>query len=110
MFKCLRIKSNGVNVLENKKTVSCFLKKVGSNMREIRMGRNMTQLQMAQTLNMAKVTYGSVERGQKGTTLKTLFNIATVLDVSPAQLLLDKDEIFLTQKDIVALYARGKNA
>ena len=77
-------------------------------MREIRVGRNMTQLQMAQTLNMAKVSYGSVERGQKGTTLKTLFNIATLLDVSPAQLLLDKDEIFLTKKDIVALYAQEK--
>ena len=94
--------------MENKKTVSCFLKKVGSNMREIRMGRNMTQLQMAQILNMAKVTYGSVERGQKGTTLKTLFNIAKILDVSPAQLLLDKDEIFLNKKDVVALYGQGK--
>jgi transcriptional regulator with XRE-family HTH domain len=110
VVKYHRIKLNGVNVLENKKTVSCFLKKVGSNMREIRMGRNMTPLQMAQALNMAKVSYGAVERGQKGTTLKILFNIASILDVSVAQLLLDKDEIFLTKKDIIAFYAQGKNA
>ena len=77
-------------------------------MRQIRVGRNMTQLQMAQTLNMPKVSYGAVERGQKGTILKTLFNIASILDVSVAQLLLDKDEIFLTKKDIIAFYAQGK--
>jgi DNA-binding XRE family transcriptional regulator len=72
------------------------------------MGRNMTQLQMAQTLNMVKASDGAVERGQKGTTLKTLFNIASILDVSVAQLLLDKDEIFLTKKDIIAFYTQGK--
>lgn len=108
MVKYLRIKLNGVNVLENKKTVSCFLKKVGSNMREIRKNRRMTQSQMAKALTMAKVSYGIIERGQIGTSLKTLFNIATILNVSPAQLLLDKDEIFLTKKDIVALYAQGE--
>ena len=108
MVKYLRIKLNGVNVLENKKTVSCFLKKVGSNIREIRKNRRMTQSQMTQTLNMAKVSYEAVERGQKGTTLKTLFNIASILDVSVAQLLLDKYEIFLTKKDIIAFYAQGE--
>ena len=76
-------------------------------MREIRKSRQVTQSQIAETLNMAKISYGSIERGQKGTTLKTLYKIAQALSVSPLQLLLDKDEIFLTKKDIVGFYERG---
>ena len=100
------MKLTGVTALKNEQTASDFLKKVGSNMREIRKSRKMTQSEVAKAINMAKVSYGIIERGQIGTSLKTLFNIATILNVSPAQLLLDKDEIFLTKKDIVALYAQ----
>jgi len=88
-----------------KQTASDFLKKVGSNMREICKSRKMTQSEVAKALNMAKVSYGIIERGQIGTSLKTLFNIVSILDVSPARLLLDNGEIFLTKKDIISFYA-----
>lgn len=86
-----------------KQTASDFLKKVGSNMREICKSRKMTQSEVAKALNMAKVSY--IERGQIATSLKTLFNIVSILDVSPARLLLDNGEIFLTKKDIISFYA-----
>ena len=76
-------------------------------MREIRKSRKMTQSEVAKAINMAKVSYGVVERGQIGTPLKTLFNIASILDVSPARLLLGSEEILLSKKEIIALYIKG---
>ena len=76
-------------------------------MREIRKSRKMTQSEVAQALNMAKVSYGVIERGQIGTSLKTLFNIARILNVSPARLLLDNGEILLSHMDIAQLYVQG---
>ena len=101
------MKLTGVTALKNEQTASDFLKKVGSNMREIRKSRKMTQSEVAKALNMAKVSYGVIERGQIGTSLKTLFNIASILDVSPARLLLGSEEILLNKKEIMALYIKG---
>ena len=86
---------------------NCFLENIGKNLRHYRTMNSLSQKQMAKALSMATISYSLIERGKAGTTLKTLYKIAQILDVSPAQLLLDKDEIFLTKKDIVALYARG---
>lgn len=76
-------------------------------MREIRKSRKMTQSEVAKAINMAKVSYGTIERGQIGTPLKTLFNIASILDVSPARLLLGSEEILLNKKEIMAFYIKG---
>ena len=76
-------------------------------MREIRKSRKMTQSEVAKAINMAKVSYATIERGQIGTSLKTLFNIASILDVSPARLLLGSEEILLSKKEIMALYIKG---
>ena len=87
---------------------NCFLKNIGRNLRHYRTMNSLSQKQMAKALSMAIISYSLIERGRAGTTLKTVYKIAKILDVSPAQLLLDKDEIFLTKKDIVALYAQGE--
>lgn len=81
-----------------------FLKEVGSHMREYRKMQGITQAQMARKLGMAFVSYNSIERGVVGTTLKTLFNIAQLLEISPARLLSNKDEIFLSKMDLARLY------
>lgn len=83
-----------------------FLKELGARMREYRKGQKMTQAQMAQRLGMAFISYNSIERGVIGTTLKTLFKIATILCVSPAQLLLGTDEILLKKSDMAKNYIK----
>jgi transcriptional regulator with XRE-family HTH domain len=87
----------------NSSETTCFLKLVGANMRKYRKEKKMTQAQLAKTLHMAFVSYNNIERGIVGTTLRTLFKIAKVLEVSPTQLLLGKDELFLTKKEIASL-------
>ena len=86
-----------------------FLKEVGFHMREYRKKQGITQAQMAQKLGMAFVSYNSIERGVIGTTIKTLFNIAQVLGISPAQLLINKEEILLTKADVVKHCIRKEN-
>ena len=86
--------------------VTCFLKQVGVNMRGYRKNKKLTQTQMAKALHMAFISYNNIEREIVGTTLRTLFKIAKVLEVSSAQLLLDKGDIFLTKRDIISLYTR----
>ena len=87
---------------------ACFLKQVGINMRDYRKLKKMTQAQMARALHMAFVSYNNIERGVIGTTLKTLFKIAGILGVLPAQLLQTKEEIILTKKEISSLCVKGE--
>ena len=75
--------------MENKKTASDFLKKVGLNMRKIHKTRKGAQTKVAKALNMAKVSYSIIERDQIGIPLKALFNISKNLDISPLRLLLE---------------------
>ncbi|MGN0919433.1 MAG: helix-turn-helix domain-containing protein [Alphaproteobacteria bacterium] len=93
------------NIDEN----ASFLKRVGVNLRDCRKRQSLTQKQVAENLSMATITYVLIEEGKVGTTLKTLYKIAKVLNVSPSQLLVDKDEVLLTKKDIVTLYMQGEN-
>ncbi|MGN0919610.1 MAG: helix-turn-helix domain-containing protein [Alphaproteobacteria bacterium] len=82
----------------------CFLKQVGENLRYYRKNKSLTQKQMAEKLSMATITYGLIEQGKAGTTLKTLYKISGILGVSPAQLLMDKEEILFTKEDVKKLY------
>lgn len=101
----------GQVIEKNDKNEHCelFLKEAGSHMREFRKKQGITQAQMAQKLGMAFVSYNSIERGVIGTTLKTLFNIAQLLGVSPAQLLINKEEILLTKADVMKYCIQKEN-
>ncbi|MBQ9738120.1 MAG: helix-turn-helix transcriptional regulator [Alphaproteobacteria bacterium] len=82
-----------------------FFEQIGVNIRTYRKSKHLTQEQIASKLQMTVTNYSIIERGKIGTTLTTLFKIAKILEVSPTQLILGKDEIFLTKSDIVKLYA-----
>lgn len=82
-----------------------FFKQIGANMRAYRKDKHLTQEQMASKLQMTVTNYSIIERGKIGTTLTTLFKIAQILEVSPTQLILGKDEVLLTKTDIAKLYA-----
>lgn len=82
-----------------------FFEQIGANIRTYRKSKHLTQEQIASKLQMTVTNYSIIERGKIGTTLTTLFKIAKILEVSPTQLILGKDEIFLTKSDIVKLYA-----
>ena len=86
---------------------NCFLENIGRNLRHYRTMNSLSQKQVAKALSMATVSYSLIERGKTGTTLKTLYKIAKILDVSPARLLLDNGEILLSHMDIAQLYVRG---
>lgn len=83
---------------------NCFLENIGRNLRHYRTMNSLSQKQMAKALSMATISYSLIERGRAGTTLKTLYKIAKILDVSPARLLLDNGEILLSHMDIAQLY------
>lgn len=74
---------------------------------QARKNQKMTQSDMAKALGMAKISYGVIERGQIGTSLKTFFRIAEVLNVSPARLVCGKDEVLFSKADIIQFYTQG---
>lgn len=81
-----------------------FIKKVGINMLFYRKVKGLTQAELAKRSGLATVSYAGIEHGKIISTLKTFFNIANALEISPAQLLLDREEIFLSKADIAKLY------
>ena len=93
--------------MENNDKINFFLKQVGFNMCQVRKNRKMTQSDVAKALGMAKISYGVIERGQIATSLKTFFKIAEFLNVSPAKLVCEKDEILLSKTDIIQFYTQG---
>ena len=83
-----------------------FLRKVGQQIQKERKNNSLTQKQLAPQLGLSVITLSQIERGVAGTTLKTLFKIAKKLNVSPAQLILNSDEILFLKSDIAKLYLR----
>jgi len=84
-----------------------FIKKVGINMLFYRKVKGLTQAELAKKSGLATVSYAGIEHGKIISTLKTFFNIANALEIHPAQLLLDRDEVLLSKADITQLYTRG---
>ena len=58
-----------------------FLESVGLTVRLIRLGRRMSQDQVASAASVSRVTLGSIERAEHAATLVTYFRIAAALDV-----------------------------
>ena len=64
---------------------------LASNIRAIRLGRGMSQEQLANVCELHRTYIGSVERSERNVTLSTIVKFANALNVSAIDLLTQKD-------------------
>lgn len=62
-------------------------KKLGENLKKIRTKKNITQTELAETLNVDKSFVSNIENGKNNPTLSTITNLAQTLGVSTNELL-----------------------
>jgi len=62
-------------------------KKLGENLRKWRVKKNMSQGDLATTLNVDRAYISNIENGRMNPTLATLEKIAIALDISTSELL-----------------------
>ncbi|GAA5104593.1 helix-turn-helix transcriptional regulator [Haloechinothrix salitolerans] len=67
------------------------LRAIGSRIRARRREQDLTQEEMARRARMSRPQLSHLERNGKNMNLTTLFRIAQVLDVHPADLIDDRD-------------------
>jgi transcriptional regulator with XRE-family HTH domain len=60
---------------------------VGSNVRKLRLEKNLTQEQFAELSGLSQQYISGLERGHRNPTVVTLHEIATALEVRPVDLL-----------------------
>lgn len=60
---------------------------VGSNVRELRLEKNLTQEQFAELSGLSQQYISGLERGLRNPTVVTLYEIASALNVQPTDLL-----------------------
>lgn len=62
------------------------LQKFGKRLKSLRIDRNLTQLELAEILDMSPNFIGMIERGERNTTVENVFKIARALNVKPSNL------------------------
>jgi len=62
------------------------LQKFGKRLKALRVERDLTQLELAEILDMSPNFVGMIERGVRNTTVENVFNIARALNIKPAAL------------------------
>ncbi len=62
------------------------LKKFGKRLKSLRIDKNLTQLELAEILDMSPNFIGMIERGERNTTVENVFKIARALNVKPSNL------------------------
>jgi len=62
-------------------------KRLGNNLKEIRIKKDITQIEIAKRLNVNRSFISNIENGKNNPTLSTITNIANVLDVPTKELL-----------------------
>ena len=62
-------------------------KKLGANLRAIRVSKNITQSELANTLNLDKSFVSNIENGKTNPTLSTISSLAKALGISTNELL-----------------------
>ena len=62
------------------------LQKFGKRLKTLRLDRDLTQLELAEILDLSPNFVGMVERGERNTTVENVFNIARALRVKPTAL------------------------
>lgn len=65
------------------------LQKFGKRLKTLRGERELTQLELAEILDMSPNFVGMIERGERNTTVENVFNIARALRIKPAALFED---------------------
>lgn len=61
--------------------------KLGGNLRKLRLGRSMSQGDLATTLNVDRAYISNIENGRMNPTLSTLEKLAGALGISSSELL-----------------------
>ena len=62
------------------------LQKFSKHLKALRLDHNLTQLELAEILDMSPNFIGMIERGERNTTVENVFKIARVLNVKPSNL------------------------
>lgn len=62
-------------------------KKLGNNLKKIRIRKNITQIQIAKLLGVDRSFISNIENGKNNPTLSTITNLAKALGVSTDELL-----------------------
>lgn len=62
------------------------LQKFGKRLKSLRIDRNLTQLELAEILDMSPNFIGMIERGERNTTVENVFKIARALNIKPSNL------------------------
>ena len=62
------------------------LQKFGKRLKALRLDHNLTQLELAEILDMSPNFIGMIERGERNTTVENVFKIARALNVNPSTL------------------------
>jgi len=62
------------------------LRKFGKRLKELRLEKNLTQLELAEILDLSPNFVGMVERGERNTTVENVFKIARALNAKPVAL------------------------
>ncbi len=60
------------------------LHKFGRKLKTLRLDKNLTQLGLAEILNMSPNFIGMIERGERNTTVANVYKIARALNVKPS--------------------------
>lgn len=62
------------------------LQKFGKRLKSLRLDKNLTQLELAEILDMSPNFIGMIERGDRNTTVENVFKIARALGIKPSNL------------------------
>ena len=62
------------------------LQKFGKCLKALRLDHHLTQLELAEILDMSPNFIGMIERGERNTTVENVFRIARALNVKPSNL------------------------
>ena len=62
------------------------LQKFGKRLKALRLDHNLTQLELAEILDMSPNFIGMIERGERNTTVENVSKIARALNVKPSNL------------------------
>lgn len=62
------------------------LQKFGKRLKALRLDHNLTQLELAEILDMSPNFIGMIERGERNTTVEKVFKIARALNIKPSNL------------------------
>lgn len=62
------------------------LQKFGKRLKTLRLNSDLTQLELAEILDMSPNFIGMIERGERNTTVENVFKIARALNIKPSNL------------------------